>query len=505
MKRIVLWLFLTVILKQVVWSLFIPLWHFPDEQAHFGHVAYLAEGETSTMGRNKDLTQEISISEQFLGTYRNKYGNTAFTYHPEYRLEYTGNYEGKFEQEIKNQSLAARKNFTDAESAYYPHFYYSISALIYKLFYLSDLFVRVFSIRIFWLFTNILLIYFAFLIGKIIFPKDQLASLSVAILTGFQPMLTFVAGGISSDNLHNLFFTAVIYFCLKIWQKIHWLNMFGLAIVLVFGFINKPQFSIALGIVIPVLLWQIIKQKKYKLLVLSILVFLSFALVFGKNHFSGMWASLQAGRIPYFEIKSNLARPEYSLWQHLDYSVKHTFSEVLPWYWGVFRWLSLTLPRWVNQVMMRLLLIAGIGLILKIWRRKFEPGFWLIVWSAAVYFLALFFWDFQQVRNAGFPFGLQGRYYFPVIVPHLVLLIMGLKQIWSGLVKPLMLWFIGLNWIALYWVLASYYDAGNFNTFITQASQYKPDFAKGIWLILALGLYAVLSVILTLKLIYAKK
>jgi len=235
-----------------------------------------------------------------------------------------------------------------------------------------------------------------------------------------------------------------------------------------------------LGIVIPVLLWR-----RWKILGLTGLV--------------TAWLYFQ-GKLPYFEIADKLVRPEYSLWQHLNYTANHTFREVLPWYWGVFRWLSLTLPRWINQVMMRILLVAGVGLIIKLFKRRFEPGFWIIAWSALIYFLALFFWDWQHIRNAGFPFGIQGRYYFPVIVPHMVLLVMGIKQIWSKLLIVLDYWFVILNWLAFYAVTASYYDASGFKTFIIQASQYKPFFGKGWWLIIALGLYFIFSVIFSIQL-----
>ncbi len=498
-------LLIAVLVKSLVWVLYVPLWHFPDEQAHFGHVAYLAEGGTLPMGRTNDLTQEIAISEQRLGTYRNKYGNNDFTYRPESRLEYTDSFTGKYEGEIKNLPLSTRKEFKDPESAYYPHFFYRVSVLIYKLLYFQDIFVRVFALRIFWLFSHLLMVWLAWLIGKEIWPKQPKAALSVAVLTSFQPMLSFVAAGVTSDNLHNLLFTAVIYFCLKIWKKLNLKNLLMLAMVTALGFINKPQFFIALGIVSPVLLWSVIKKRQFKLGGLFLAAFIVFALIFGKDYLSGLWDSIALGQLPFLAAKTNQARPDYSLWQHAVYTAQHTFREVLPWYWGVFRWLSLTLPRWVNQVMMRLLLVAGIGLVIKIFRRKFEPGLVIIVWSALIYFLALFFWDFQQVRNAGFPFGIQGRYYFPVIVPHLVLLVMGIREIWGKLLLLLDYWFIALNWIALYTVTVSYFDVSSFKTFIIQASQYKPDFAKGWWLAAALILYALITIIFSIRLLKNEK
>lgn len=477
-----------IVVKSFSWALFVPMWQTPDEQAHFGHVAYLAEGGQPPMGRNKDLTEEIALSEQLLGTYRNKYGNNKFTFHPEYRLEYTDNLIGKYEAEITSIPLSARNNFTDAESAYYPHFFYRVSGFIYKLFYFQDLFIRVFAVRIFWLLAHLLMIWLAYLIGRIVFPEKRFLAIVVAVLTGFQPMLTFVASGVTNDNLHNLLFTALIYFCLKLNQKIHWFDLVGLVLTMYFGFINKPQFWISLGIVIPVLFLRLFKDKQSKLIMILGIVG------------AGLLLLITKGQLPYFEVRENMVRPDYTLWQHVIYTAQHTFREVLPWYWGVFRWLSLVLPRWVNQVMMRLLVVAGIGWLIKLARRKFEPGLWIIIWSATVYFLALFFWDWLHIRNAGFPFGIQGRYYFPVIVPCMTLIVIGLQSISKYLNLLVSYWFIALNWIGFYVVVSSYYDTSNIKTFIIQASQYKPFFAKGWWLIIALGLYFIFSLIFSYRL-----
>jgi len=87
------------------------MWQFPDEQAHFGHVAYLAEGGPLPMGRTNDLNQEIAISEQRLGTYRNKYGNNSFTYNPGFNLEYSQTVTGIYEDEIKNLPPELRKEY----------------------------------------------------------------------------------------------------------------------------------------------------------------------------------------------------------------------------------------------------------------------------------------------------------------------------------------------------------------------------------------------------------
>jgi len=54
-------------------------------------------------------------------------------------------------------------------------------------------------------------------------------------------------------------------------------------------------------------------------------------------------------------------------------------------------------------------------------------------------------------------------------------------------------------------VTSSYYSTANFETFIIQASQYKPDFAKGAWLAAVLFLYAILTLIFSIKLLKNEK
>jgi len=518
-SRLVLLLLIVILVKTIVWSLLVPLWHFPDEQAHFGHIAYFAEGGSLPFGRQKDLTEEIAISEQILGTFRDEQGNNKFTYHPEYRIDYSDNMIGPQEQEIKNLPLKTRTNFVAKESAYYPRFFYQLSGIIYKLFYQSNIFVRVFAIRLFWIMAHLLTIWFVFGIAQLVFPKQPALVIISTTIMAFLPMLSFVSAGITSDNLHNLLFTAVIYFSLKLHQSFNFKNLLLLAFCLVLGFISKQQFVIAFIIVAPIFISLLIKNPKsiFKLFVSGLLALL-LGIILAPEYFQDLVnVIIVNGQIPFFESKptSQQVRPDYTLINHLVFSINHTIKEVLPWYWGVFNWLGVVLPRWVNRVLMRLLGMALIGLIIKlvsiikskVAMTKNWPLFYLI-WTALVYFLVLFFWDFNHVRNNGFSFGMQGRYYFPVISAHMILLTLGYQQIIAlfsrrlsrYLLLLLPIWFFVLQIIGLKTVAAAYYDLSSYQTFIIQASQYKPFFAKGMWLSSALIIYFLTSLYLIYQL-----
>jgi len=62
------------------------------------------------------------------------------------------------------------------------------------------------------------------------------------------------------------------------------------------------------------------------------------------------------------------------------------------------------------------------------------------------------------------------------------------------------LWFFILQLIGLKTVAAAYYQLTPFKTFIIQASQYKPFFAKGMWLSSTLIIYFLTSLYLIYQL-----
>ncbi|MEK7622391.1 MAG: DUF2142 domain-containing protein [Patescibacteria group bacterium] len=506
-------LFFTVILQSIFWVLLVPLWHTPDEQAHFAHVAFIAEGnDLSRHGRYPDMNEEIFRSLEILGTKRDEQGNNRFTFHPEYRLAYSQTLIGPEETTISNLPPETRTNLVIRESAYYPHFFYQISALIYRLVYPADLFVRVFSVRLFWLWAHWLMIYLVYKITQEIFPQRRLLVLTATVLAAMQPMLSFVAAGVTSDNLHNLLFTAVIYFSLKIIGRSHLNDWLGLALVLGLGVINKQQFSIAFAVILPAIIYSLFQRPKQTLKFLLVLpLSLLVALILAPDRTKHLLAIFFSGSLPYLTVTSGdkLVLPDYPLSAHIIWTLKHTVAEVLPWYWGVFNWLGVTLPRWVNRVLMRLLVAAGLGLIIYFIKRKLADfKIIFIAWSALIYFILLLIWDWGFTRQNGFPFGFQGRYYFPVISSHLILLTLGIEQLVSLInqhwVRSIMLllicWFIFLQWQALYVVASSYYDVTGWQSFIVQASQYKPWFAKG-WILSGVLISALISqLILLIKL-----
>ena len=80
-----------------MWTAAVPVFHTPDEQAHFAQLEYMAENHVDSVSSPNNLSREIAVSEELLGTRRNDMGNNKFTYHPEYKIEYTNSFLGKYE------------------------------------------------------------------------------------------------------------------------------------------------------------------------------------------------------------------------------------------------------------------------------------------------------------------------------------------------------------------------------------------------------------------------
>jgi len=332
-------------------------------------------------------------------------------------------------------------------------------------------------------------------------------------------MFNFVSSGITSDNLYNLLFSAVIYFSLKLLLKPNLTTWLGLLIVFGLGLINKQQFFIAFAVALPVFIIILFQHPKKTIRYLIYLpLFLVMAFIFDFQYAKDLMKIFFQGKLPYFTLTPSaeqLLLPDYSLIDHLIWSIKHTIREVVPWYWGVFKWLGVVLPRWANRVLNRLVLVAAIGIIVKfikiIKKRQIfkHQGLIFIAYTAFIYFFALLFWDWTFFRNNNFSFGLQGRYYFPVIVPHMILLAVGIKELAQFFGKLavryslliLSLWFIFLNSTAFYTIANSYYDLSSYKTFIIQASQYKPFFAKGMYFSSFLFIYIFVLILLIFNLI----
>lgn len=123
--------------------------------------------------------------------------------------------------------------------------------------------------------------------------------------------------------------------------------------------------------------------------------------------------------------------------------------------------------------------------------------------SILIYFFSLLVWDYFFRLKNNFPFGFQGRYYFPLISAEFVIILIGFREIARVIFKKniqyllfsLTVLMIIFSDFSLYSVASSYYNVANLNIFLLQASQYKPLILKGESLYLILGMTAAFQIL----------
>jgi hypothetical protein len=403
-----------VVIKSVLWVIVVPVFQTPDEQAHFAQLQWYAENKNINLGQ-LNLSEEVAIVEETLGTRRDGQGNNKYTYHPEY----------KNNSVIPKLPIESRTQYVDREAAGYPPLYYLLDIPFYylgDLGELGDVGRRVMTSRLLSVICHLGLVLLAYFIGKIIW-QEKWKSYALAVMVGFQPMVSFVAAGIHPDNLLNLISTAMVLICFLIvkgrFGRLGGLAVLGLLGVL--GWETKP----AIIFLFPAVLTA--AYPKFFLLTLGIP---AAAFVF-------RWP------VPYMPAE-NISG--ITLLDYLKFRIPKLVFEMWPWFWGVFKWLGVTLPAITMKIITRATLISAIGLIIG---RGFKNKHILMsILFVAAYLLYLFLWDWRLMQSMGYSQGLQGRYLFPVIVPIMVILLGGLGRFgWLGAVGMILLngfslWFI---------------------------------------------------------------
>jgi len=193
------------------------------------------------------------------------------------------------------------------------------------------------------------------------------------------------------------------------------------------------------------------------------------------------------------------------------------------WYWGVFKWLGVVLPPIYWRIANRVVLISVVGIGVFFWRifkkRSTIADPYTIIYflaSSILYALIIFWYDWQHTKITGYSLGIQARYFFPTIVAHMALLMTGIISLgWTPKLRKwlrllLVVLFLWLQLGGIWRIISIYYPAISLEGIIIQASQYKPDFAKGNWWYLwgsiyLLSLYYLVRNTLSIKSMRVKK
>lgn len=473
------------------WSFSTPIFEFPDEQAHIESVEFLRDNDRKPGLKEFDMTREMFETQNYLGTFRDERGNNKVTYHPDYHPPYSSTTTGVHEAEITGlNNVLDRTTYVAKEATDYPRLYYDYVSVLSSPLQDSNIFTRVYIMRIASLILAIVTAVVVYQIGLTVFSSIPRAR-TLATLVMLQPMYSFLSAGVNSDNLHNLLFAVIIWLGLQVVksgmnQKI----FFSSILVIILDMMTKPQGYIAVPILLSAYLIKILSDKKWKQLTLILLSSIAFiALVFSQYNPYLDWVN-----------KANLHNANFV--EFLRFSLNKLVSQNIVWYWGVFKWLGVVLPPMYWQVANRIVLISGLGLFVYLWRvikkKKLVANPAIVIFLALatiIYITAIYYFDWQYHKAVGYSLGVQARYFFPTISAQMSLLMIGMlslgptKNIRTILRKGLIIFIVWIQIGGMWRLLGSYYDMANINNFIIQISQYKPEFLKGDWWWLWITIY----------------
>lgn len=513
-KSLVVWLLVSSFLIGLSWAALIPMWQTPDEQAHFAQAQdFAAIGYRPNPG--KSTSRDIVLSEQLLQTFRDS-GNNRFTYHSEYRLPYSDSLAGIFEQEIVNIPVSFRTDFVMNEATGYPPLYYWYIAGVNKLFWESDLMTRVFLSRIATVFLTTAAVFTSYLLAREVF-KHQIHAIATAALVSFHPMWRFVGSGVTSDALFNMLYPLgiliLLFFLRKGSRKWFWLFY---AVFFSAMFAKVQAVSLYLIGFFPMLAQVYRKRWRREMMFVgaSFLFFLVVTSIAVLRSFPNSplvrfpgWVTL-----PEISLLTQFSEPP-TLPDYMIFIGRELYRQIFPWYWGVYRWLSLTVPIWSYRIIKIIMIGSFIGWFLVIARRRKllalvrRKPLLIALMSSAVYAIGLLAWNFLFWKNHGFSFGIQGRYFFPNLPEHMVLLLAGLLLLVPDTLRKLVsvsvsIAMIAFCWYCLWFVSSSYYDSSKAQIFFLQASQYKPWFFKSPLLPILVGASLASSIYLCKQLLY---
>lgn len=463
-------LFVTLI-KGIPWVLFIPIFQSVDENQHYLYIQYLAEFKKlppqKVLFESEEVTNAYQLSEF-----------EKLRHILENKQNFAEGQIGINELELRDLGIRERQEGKNVEhflgtAVIYPPLYYTIGALIYRIFYNFDFIDRFYALRIGFLILPILTVYFSFKVADEFF-KNKRDSLVVASLVSFLPQYSFISAMLNNDNLLILLVTIYLYYLFYIFNKgLTTGRVVILGIIAGLAFLTKPQALIIIPVGIIALLATVIFLKKIKLAqALKYLFYFIFFLI----SVSGWWYFRN-----YLLYNSWIGLAIKSVSLVNDANINFNFLSYF-WYYfldlsfsflGCFGWMDIIISFYFYIIFDLLVLSSLVGTIFyfKRNRRFSDKSLKIIFFLVLIVTLSLFVFYLNVTsyldRGSSSAYT-QGRSLFSIISIFFILFLFGIYNLVSdkfyksdfkkATLTFLVLFMISLNIISLFfYVIVRYY------------------------------------------------
>ncbi|MDQ2785613.1 MAG: DUF2142 domain-containing protein [Chloroflexota bacterium] len=464
--RDLLALFVLALGIRCLWVVAVPPWQAPDEPDQFTYVSHLVEQQRlpyASYPNYPEYSEENTTSWglTLLGGL-SSLGSSAphnLPYLPiAYDYQAARAYRG---------AGTDRWSFAAGRATPYPPLYYLYSAPAYLLFKAAPILSRLFAVRFASAVLGALSCVFGYLIAYEL-RRTRRWGWSLGLCMALLPMYVFITSVVDNDVAMDLGATALIWLTVRAWQQREFSPRLALALGITSGLtlLTKPTVVpvvIVAGIVVLIKVLPALRSswRSAQTKLLAFGAYAASAIVVYSP-----WAFLQyryyggvigLGSIPFTPFVRFLiggttvgaaalqpsgaaahlspAPPSIatiSFLRYIQYEKSrgwmHFYALLIKDFWGNFGWLDAPLPDRAFIPILIVYVIGGIGLLVQFVRQSRRRGIILLLLAFIVAQSLFLFVGVNYLRgyaNTGVEFGLQGRYFFPIIAPLLFLLLSG--------------------------------------------------------------------------------
>lgn len=447
---------------RLLWVVIIPPWLAPDEPDHYVYTSHIVDQgqiphppypnypsypqeftESATLTRVTELDPVLSgRPESTLAHFP-----VAYDYDP--ARTYAG-------------PTADRLTSAGGRASPYPPLYYLLDAIPYALFKHAPVLSRLYAARSGSALLGAFSCVFAYLLAYEV-RRSRRWGWAPALCMAFLPMYVFDTATTNNDAAMNCFSTLLIWLAVRVYMRptLTLRLAFAVGIASAMVMLTKPtalSVVVVAGVVMLIKIvprvgagWQRVRPALAPGSVYAMGVCALYGpwLVFRLYYYHAIGlgvipiapvvrfltgiSRVDAAPVDTATAHQTVLTAGYSVWSYLRYEADKG-PEYFHWlliktFWGYFGWLHLPLPAWVYVPIGVFYVIGLIGLGIQL---VLQPERRSVLWLLCSFVLAHFFFLFYVVNynvyratGSDASFGLQGRYFFPILAPLLLLLLSG--------------------------------------------------------------------------------
>lgn len=499
--RDLLLVFVIALGVRCIWAVIVPPWQGPDEPDHYVYAAHIAnQGRIPHVPFPPYPAYPIETTTSWTLTFFgeiSRLGNPGppnLAHLPiDYDYAAARSYTAPFQERLSD---AGARRTGD------PPLYFLLEAVPYLLFKNASILSRLFALRVGSAVLGALSCVFAYLLAYEL-RRQRSWGWAIGLCMALMPMYAFIAGTVNNDVGVDLFAAALIWLIARAWR----LPVLSLPLALAIG-VTTGLVLLTKATALPIILITgvIVLIKAFPLLRASpralraraamlgayaggVIVMYAPWLLFWYHYYNDI-RILTVPVVPFVRFLSGAttvaASPmrDSAMATHgpsiVTFLAAHTslldylqHEKGLPWehfralffgsFWGNFGWLDAPLPDHVLTPIVVAYVIGGVGVLAQIALQPKRRGMLLLlvgmIVAQAVFLFIGVDW-YQSFRNSGAEFGLQGRYFFAVLAPLLLLLLSGWEHLAGerGIILRLAPFCMAvLQLIALATILSRYY------------------------------------------------